>query len=59
MSLVVKCNGCGKELSGSDHAISGDRMNGMGGGKMPSGRFDWCIGCAVIAFVAVEKGNES
>jgi hypothetical protein len=53
------CDGCGTEImpGGIDHAITGERANGMGGGGLPSGRFDWCLGCAQRAFAAVRQAR--
>jgi len=55
MSQRTVCDGCGRELrdGGPAHAITGQRANGMGGGGMPDGRFDWCEDCAQRAFNAV------
>ncbi|MBA9005914.1 hypothetical protein [Thermomonospora cellulosilytica] len=57
MSMIVQCNGCGNTFKpgSSDHAISGERTNGLGGGGLPNGRFDWCMPCAQVAFEAVAQ----
>jgi hypothetical protein len=63
MSQQTVCDGCGKLLSLKGGtglprvAISGERMNGCGGGGMPDGRFDWCQDCAPIAFQALREAR--
>ncbi len=53
----LMCDGCGTEIKPGSyhHAITGERANGMGGGGLPNGRFDWCLNCAQRAFAAVEQ----
>lgn len=63
MSTRTHCDGCGKELQldSLDHAIHGERANDMRGGGLPDDDFDWCKGCATLAFAAVEdavKGRQ-
>jgi hypothetical protein len=61
MSQQTICDGCGRRLCKSpmpgcyELVISGERMNGMGGGGLPEGRFDWCPDCAVAAFSGVRE----
>ncbi|GAA0969868.1 hypothetical protein GCM10009555_017750 [Acrocarpospora macrocephala] len=61
MSLIVRCNGCGTEVDemshGKDtgHALTGTRVGNVGGGGMPSGRFDLCVACGRIAFTAIRE----
>jgi hypothetical protein len=61
MSQQLVCDGCGMRLSDKPGppeprvAISGERMNGSGGGGLPNGRFDWCYDCAKAAFNAVRQ----
>lgn len=62
MSQFTRCDGCGTELSRPrsgdrkpERVIHGERTNGMGGGGLPDGEFDWCGRCAAIAFDAVAE----
>jgi hypothetical protein len=65
VSVQIVCNGCDEVLQASEAlaspankvAITGERSNGMHGGGLPSGRFDWCVRCARIAFLAVEDAK--
>jgi hypothetical protein len=59
------CDGCGSVLEEKRGpisgvvAISGERMNGGGGGGLPDGRFDWCTSCAQVAFAAVQVARKA
>lgn len=57
MSTFKRCDGCGAELNRQQEClIHGQRANGMGGlSPIPDGEFDWCQGCALIAFRAVQN----
>lgn len=64
MATAIKCDGCGAELvpipvnrtkGQREHVIHGKRVNGMGGGQVPDGEFDWCLTCAQIAFNAMRN----
>ena len=63
MSQQLVCDGCGKLLEDKNYsvsksvAITGERANGMGGGGLPDGRFDWCTDCATIGFTAVRQAR--
>jgi hypothetical protein len=62
---TTHCNGCGRQLRDEDNksygladvVIAGDRANGMCGGLVPDGHFDWCLTCAQIAFAAVKAAR--
>jgi hypothetical protein len=50
------CDGCGAPLDRpSATVIRGERANGMGGGGLPDGEFEWCLSCAKTAFNAVRE----
>jgi hypothetical protein len=57
MSLQIICDGCGNafDIDSAEIVINGDRANGLDGGGLPNGRFDWCLRCAQIAFKAVRE----
>lgn len=69
VSTKTFCDNCGVELGNPapagrqapryTRAIRGERANGMGGGGLPDGKFDWCLTCATIAFDALRTYNES
>lgn len=58
--IQIHCDGCGATLrrnpgeQAPPAAINGQRVNGLAGGGLPNGRFDWCLRCAQIAFAAVK-----
>jgi hypothetical protein len=63
MSQYMLCDGCGAEVGNypalpadkKERLITGSRVEGSGGGPapLPSGRFDWCKDCTLVAFRAV------
>lgn len=59
MSEAIRCDGCGVIMAPEthDHAITGERTNMLAGGGLPAGRFDWCTGCAGVAFKAVASAG--
>lgn len=61
MSVVFRCDGCGKELvpGSAAHAIKGGRANRTAGGGIPYGDFDWCLACARLAFAAVPNARKA
>lgn len=60
MSTIKLCDGCGVQLGGPrEPTISGARANGVCGGvPLPSGEFDWCVNCALVAFDAVKNATD-
>lgn len=67
MSTQLICDGCGAPLYRANTVpqpgqlellISGERVNGAHGAGLPGGRFDWCLPCAQVAFVAVKNLNK-
>jgi hypothetical protein len=67
MAYQFVCDGCGNVLhrvtqetlrtDGRELVIQGERVNSMGGARLPQGRFHWCERCARIAFKAVEDAK--
>ena len=63
---TTRCDGCGRQLRDEDSkdyrlpevVIAGDRANHMQGGLIADGHFDWCLGCAQIAFTAVKAARQ-
>lgn len=64
MSTFKRCDGCGTDLAPDgprfhEHPramIHGERSDGTAGlAPVPGGEFDWCKGCALIAFRAVQR----
>lgn len=56
MSTLRICDGCGKPFK-TVPTIMGHRANGMQGGGLPDKDFDWCEGCAMVAFAAVRAAH--
>ena len=66
MSAFIRCDGCGVELGRfrasprrERRLIHGqrDEHSGQGLDPVPDGEFDWCEGCARIAFAAVRDAR--
>lgn len=66
MSTRLFCDGCGSILRSPGpyeegtkaSAISGSLTKGIvGGSPLPSGDFDWCVECAMIAFQALKDAR--
>jgi hypothetical protein len=55
MTMAYRCNGCGY-TSDQPLKLTGEREAGEGGGHpLPTGRFDLCANCALIAFAALTE----
>ena len=68
MATVITCDGCGAELrhpplnrakGQKERMIHGARDPGMAQGGFPPITFDWCAGCAHVAFdaLAAKRGH--